>query len=89
LTPYRESVFRNMSDRIYAIALAEDTVVPAYEIINTLQGIRRDIPVRVDILDYPYRYKHEDPFPALTGIREEVDRCFRETFDRVVEFMEE
>ncbi|MDR2805496.1 MAG: DUF6051 family protein [Dysgonamonadaceae bacterium] len=87
LTKYREAIFRNISDRIYAIALAEDTIVPAYEIINTLQGTQRDIPIRVDILDYPYKYKHEDPFPALTAIREAVDEQFRRTFDLAVDFM--
>jgi hypothetical protein len=87
LTKYREETFRRMSDRIYAIALAEDTVVPAYEIVNTLQGTQRNIPVRIDILDYPYRYKHEDPFPALTGIRGEVDTHFRQTFADIAGFL--
>ncbi|GAB6011536.1 DUF6051 family protein [Viscerimonas tarda] len=87
LTKCREDIFKSMSDRVYAIALTEDTVVPAYEIINTLQGIKRDIPIRVDILDYPYKYKHEDPFPALTAIQDEVDKQFRRTFDLVVDFI--
>jgi hypothetical protein len=87
LTKYREDIFRSMSDRIYAITLAEDSVVPSYEIINTLQGVKRDIPVRVDILDFPYKYKHEDPFPARTIIQDEVDEQFRRTFDLVVDFM--
>ncbi|MDR0541151.1 MAG: DUF6051 family protein [Dysgonamonadaceae bacterium] len=88
LTKYREEIFRKMSDRVYAIALTEDTVVPAYEIINTLQGIRRDIPIRVEILDFPYKYKHEDPFPALANIREDVDKQFRLTFDRIADFID-
>jgi hypothetical protein len=87
LTKERENIFRAMSDRIYAITLEEDTVVPAYEVINTLQGIKRDIPVRVDTLDFPYKYKHEDPFPALTNIQNEVDEQFRKVFDLIVEFM--
>ena len=86
LTKYREEKFRSMSDRIYAVALAEDTVVPAYEVINTLQGVKRDIPVRIDILDFPYKYKHEDPFPALVGIKDEVDTQFRKTFDMIADF---
>ncbi|MDR2684096.1 MAG: DUF6051 family protein [Prevotellaceae bacterium] len=87
-TKEREAIFRNISSRIYAIALAEDTVVPAYEIINTLQGIKRDIPVRVDIFDFPYKYKHEDPFPALANIQNEVDENFRKIFNLVIDFLE-
>lgn len=87
LTKYREDIFRDISDRVYAIALTEDSVVPAYEIINTLQGTKRDIPIRVDILDFPYKYKHEDPFPALANIQDEVDEQFRRTFDLVVDFL--
>jgi len=87
LTQYRESIFRNMSDRIYAVVLAKDSVVPPYEVINTLQGSMRDIPVRVDTLDYSYKYKHEDPFPSLESIEDEVDREFRRTFDPIVDFL--
>ena len=86
-TKERESIFRNMSDRIYAITLMQDTVVPAYEVINTLQGVNRDIPVRIDILDFPYKHSHEDPFPALEKIKEQVTEHFRKTFDLICEFL--
>ncbi len=88
LTQYREEKFREMSDRIYAIALSNDTVVPAYEIINTLKGINRDIPIRIDILDIPYKYTHEDPFPANEKIKEQVTKQFKETFDMVCDFLQ-
>ncbi len=87
-TSYREEKFRNMADRIYAVTLAQDTIVPAYEVINTLQGAKRDIPIRVDVIDYPYKYKHEDPFPALDTIKELVDKSFRDTFDPIIEFLQ-
>ncbi|MDU1889213.1 MAG: DUF6051 family protein [Dysgonomonas sp.] len=86
LTHYREELFRNMSHQFYAIALAKDEVVPAYEVINTLQGSCRDIPINIEILDYPYKYIHEDPFPALPKIADEVDEQFRYTFDKVCDF---
>ncbi|MDR1124715.1 MAG: DUF6051 family protein [Deltaproteobacteria bacterium] len=85
--PYREEKFREFSDRLYAIALARDEVVPAYEVINTLQGSRKDIGVRVDVLDYPYIYRHEDPFPINGRITAEVDRQFRATFDKICSFI--
>jgi hypothetical protein len=86
LTSQREEIFRKMSNRIYAIGLTDDNVVPAYEIINTLQGTCRDIPVRVDIFDFPYPYRHEDPFPALENIQNAVDKQFRKIFDLIIDF---
>lgn len=87
LKEYREDKFRKMSHQYYAIVLAQDEVVPAYEVINTLQGSKRDIPIKVDVLDYPYKYRHEDPFPALTKIEDEVDKQFRMTFDMISDFL--
>lgn len=87
LRKYREDRYREMSDRIYAISLTEDVVVPPYEIVNTLQGISRDIPIKVDILEYPYKYKHEDPFPAIESIKTEVTEQFERTFNLVCDFL--
>lgn len=87
LTEYRESLFRALSDRLLAVTLQGDTVIPPYEVVNTLQGVRRDIPVKVDILDFPYPYKHEDPFPALSSIAAEVDKAFDLTFEKIGLFL--
>ncbi|MDR2834900.1 MAG: DUF6051 family protein [Bacteroidales bacterium] len=86
-TSEREQKFRNMANRIYAIALKQDSVVPAYEVINTLQGSFRDIPIHIDILDYPYKYKHEDPFPILNNIEDIVNESFTKTFDLISDFL--
>lgn len=87
LTEYRESLFRSLSDRLLAVTLQGDSIIPPYEIVNTLQGVRRDIPVKVDILDFPYPYRHEDPFPALLSIAEEVDKAFEFTFEKIGLFL--
>jgi hypothetical protein len=52
-----------------------------------LQGLKRDIPVQVDILDLPYPYKHEDPFPALQPIADLVDVEFNRIFDQFCRFL--
>ncbi|NDV94121.1 hypothetical protein D0T84_04200 [Dysgonomonas sp. 521] len=88
LTSSREETLRKMSHQFYAITLAKDEVVPPYEVVNTLQGSRRDIPINIEILDYPYKYIHEDPFPALTKIADEVDEQFRFTFDKISAFLQ-
>lgn len=89
LTQYRENRFREMSSQFYGVVLEQDEVVPPYEVMNTLQGSRRDIPVKVDVLDYPYNYKHEDPFPASSKIEDEVDKQFRLTFDKIAVFLKD
>jgi hypothetical protein len=83
---YRESLFRKIQDQVLAITLQKDTVIPSYEIINTLQGIARDIKIPVEIYDFPYDYIHEDPFPAKKSIEKEVDESFIMIFDRVCKF---
>ncbi len=87
LTEFREDRFRELSSQFYAVTLAKDEVVPPYEMVNTLQGISRDIPIPIEILDYPYKYTHEDPFPILPKIANEVDEQFRFTFDKICNFL--
>jgi len=83
---FREARFRELSDRIYAVALKNDEVTPPNEVVNTLKGDYRDIPVKVEILDYPYSYSHINPFPddqdeAL------VEQAFNNVFGTASEFL--
>ena len=89
MSDLREERLRVICDRVMAVALKQDTVVPPYEVANTLQGKYRDIPVRVDTLDFPYPYKHEDPFPALEKISDDVDTGFRRVFDPIGKFLQD
>ena len=84
---YRENKLREVADRLYAVALAKDEVVPPYEVVNTLRGSRQDIDIPVDVLDLPYAYRHEDPFPANGRQAYEVDTAFRTVFDRIAGFL--
>lgn len=82
----RETAFHQLAGRIYAIALENDSVIPYYEVTSTLQGRKRDIPIRVDIDHFPYPYKHEEPFPAREAIASQVDEAFRNTFAKFAAF---
>jgi hypothetical protein len=84
---FREEIFSKLSKQIMAITLEKDTVVPPYEVINTLQGSARNIPIRVDVIDFPYEYKHEDPFPYLENCKDQVNQCFDEMFNKVAAFL--
>jgi len=84
---YREDKFNEISRRIYAIALKKDKVFPSEEIVNTLKGKEHNIPIRIDILDYPFNYSHEEPFPAKESISKEVTEHFKKTFDLACNFL--
>ncbi|MDR1041794.1 MAG: DUF6051 family protein [Deltaproteobacteria bacterium] len=84
----RDARLRELSPRISAEALRGDQVVPPYEVMNTLQGSSRDIPIPVSVLAPPYPCRHEDPFPAVAGKwAGEVDATFREAFARFAAFL--
>jgi len=87
MLPQRENKFRKIASQVLAIALEKDTVIPSYEIINTLKGSRRDIPIDVQVLDFPYDYRHEDPFPLNESISGMVDKSFNMVFKKVTDFL--
>ncbi len=85
---HREKLLRGAADQIMAIALEKDTVIPFYEIINTLQGSKRDIPIDVQVYDFEYEYRHEDPFPPAESISKDVDSAFNRVFGKVADFLQ-
>jgi hypothetical protein len=82
----RERKLFAISSRLAALSLKRDRVMPANEVINTLQGDSRAIPVSVTVRDFPYRYDHIVPFPT-TSPNEEVELCFRDVFRKASEFL--
>ncbi|NWJ50287.1 MAG: hypothetical protein HXX14_05435 [Bacteroidetes bacterium] len=88
LKNFRESRFNDISDRISAIGLEQDTVIPPYEMCNTLKGSSLKIPINVESLDFEYAYKHEDPFPVNQKLDEVVMKNYISVFDKVAEFLQ-
>ncbi|MDR2406362.1 MAG: DUF6051 family protein [Deltaproteobacteria bacterium] len=84
---YREEKLRDLGKRLYAIALKQDEVVPAYEMISTLQGSKRDIPIQVEVMDPSFPHRHEDPFPVGSKNSDIIDSCFKDIFQKMEEFL--
>jgi len=84
---FREQKLRSVSEYIMAIALKKDKVVPSYEVLNTLMGADRDIPIDVRILDFPFQYSHENPFPLDLRIEKAVNESFNEIFNIAADFL--
>ncbi len=84
---FREGLLRKYKNDVYAISLKRDTVIPSFEIINTLKGAYRDIQIDVDELDFTYEYTHENPFPLNKKDSASVDENFHSVFAKVCRFL--
>lgn len=71
--------FIEMGDRVSAIALKNDRVIPASGIEEVIKN--------VTILDFDYPYTHETPFPiGNDGITQKVDDAFEQIFEKATQF---
>jgi len=85
---FREERLMELSKQIKAVGLLKDRVVPAQDILKTLKGKHKNIPIEVDILDFPYAYTHETPFPVkIKDIQEQVNNAFFNTFNMAAGFL--
>lgn len=87
LKEHREKKLKNLSGRIKALALTKDEVIPPEYVLQTLQGNNKEIPIDVDVIDFPYDYDHISPFPLGESIQNEVDKSFIEIFEKASEFL--
>lgn len=83
----RESRYRELSDQIKAYVLERDEVIVPVEVLNTLNGAYRDIPIPVTVDDYDFDYSHINPFPDRSPHPEKVDAAFNKLFDSAGEFL--
>lgn len=80
LRSFREKRFRKLRDQIRCIILAGDTVIPPEGVVATLSETNSSQTVK--ILDFPFAYSHENPFPVLNfSASENVDRSFETIFE--------
>lgn len=86
---FREKVFKQFSNQIHVIALAKDSFMAPEHIYTSLRGEGGIIPVSVNVLDYPYSYTHETPFPISNDpeLNSTIDSCFNSTFTMVANFL--
>lgn len=85
LKELRESFFTKSSDRIRAITLKDDVVIPTEGAMITFGSASGKI---VEEMDFPYSYTHQWPFP-LNAIshKQLVNDSFKEVFNKVAAFL--
>ena len=80
---YRERRLEEMGNHVYALSLANDHVIPAQNIFDTLHTS-----CKVDIMNLPYPYSHEAPFPILGKEASSlVDMSFNLIFRKASQFL--
>lgn len=79
-THWREDAFKQIGKRIHAIGLAKDMVIPANNISEILA------PEQTEIMDFPFDYTHENPFP-LKGNPEIVNKAFDVIFEKAMAYL--
>jgi hypothetical protein len=81
----RQNFFRNMRNRLGGVSLALDKVIPYQGIVEALgHECASD---KLMLLDFPYEYSHENPFPVRTSIPQNlINQSFLKVFDHSVNF---
>jgi len=86
---HRTNTFKYLIDRIKAVGLQNDFVIPGIAIKETLQTSWKNKSFEVDILDFPYKYSHEIPFPVTNKkIDDLVTQSFVLVFDKASRFLQ-
>lgn len=84
----RERSFHRLRSQISAVGLARDQVIPARSILQTLRNGSKQRKIPMSVLDFPYPYSHENPFPmGNPTLRPQVDQAFHQVFSGVVKFL--
>jgi len=84
----RERSFHRLRNQISAVGLSRDQIIPAKSIMQTLWGANNRNKIPMTVLDFPYPYSHENPFPIGNPvIRPQVNQAFQEVFSGAVKFL--
>jgi len=88
LKSFREETLYRLRNQIKIISLKNDKVIPSNYIEETFAGVKNKVKHMIDVLDFPFEYSHETPFPILTNPNYvQVDQCFERVFRPAVEFL--
>lgn len=85
---FRNRIFHQKAEQIFAISLKEDRVIPTPGISRALLGTSKRIPRNMVVTDFPFTHCHENPFPVKQeSIRQLVDKAFDQVFTKAAVFM--
>ncbi|WP_294068521.1 DUF6051 family protein [Proteiniphilum sp. UBA1028] len=82
----REAFFASLGKRIKGIALAKDTVIPYHGVQEALGKENTDSSIQ--LLDFPFPYTHENPFPSNIADITAVNAAFLRVFSHAANFLQ-
>jgi len=83
LRSFRRKRLEVLGRQVYALTLSNDAVIPAQCVYNNLHPYSK-----VDVMNLPYAYTHESPFPLLGNDKAFlVDNSFRSIFSKAASFL--
>ncbi|WP_313381764.1 DUF6051 family protein [Proteiniphilum saccharofermentans] len=81
----REKFFTRFKERIRGIALSNDLVIPYHGILEALG--RKSAESTIQLIDFPFPYTHENPFPYTSKDTTSLNNAFTNVFSRAAEFL--
>ncbi|MBP8960213.1 MAG: hypothetical protein KBG40_07280 [Bacteroidales bacterium] len=85
---FREKTIDKIKDRIMAVGLLKDTIIPPEGIIKTLNTDSGRKNVNVEVMDFPFPYSHENPFPPIENIQyKQIDDFFKRLMESASNFL--
>jgi len=85
LPDFRERFFERACDRVRAISLKKDVVIPTVGILSALGEASKKI---LKEMDFPFLYSHQVPFPVRGKIEaEQVNKAFTSVFNQAASFL--
>ncbi|MDR2815345.1 MAG: DUF6051 family protein [Proteiniphilum sp.] len=81
----REKFFTHFKEKIGGITLANDHVIPHHGVLEALGTKNGESTVQ--LLDFPFPYTHENPFPHTTNDTASLNNAFTNVFSRAAEFL--
>jgi hypothetical protein len=85
---YRENLLGKVKDQIKSIALLKDTVIPSEGILKTFNYQTFPAKHNVEVLDFPFGYSHENPFPLRNDSQTVIiDSWFNRIFGEACLFL--
>ena len=80
----REDFFSRIRNRIAGVALEKDRVIPYHGVREALGNETTE--ATISLLDFPFDYTHENPFPLQTKDQVSLNNAFTHIFSRAVSF---
>lgn len=81
----RENFYTRFKDKIKGISLTNDVVIPYHGVQEALGT--QNAESSIQLLDFPFPYSHENPFPRSTPDTTALNKAFNSVFSRAAEFL--